>query len=261
MSFFKKHKKAILGTIGFHAVLLVLLLFLGFTTPLPLPEEKGILLDFSGGGSGVPDPGPSSSQQTSANQTNETNIVNEATNGNMTQDVEETATMNSSEQETTNETNENVTPQPDPEEQRQQEVADKLDETIGNGFNNASDSDAEGDGSGTPGYDGDGSSPGDGGDGEGSGSYKGNGWSLDGRSAEHIPKPTVKNCEGYVIVIIEVNRNGNVINAYAKPGGCTACDPQCMDKALNSARNARFNSDQNASIKQVGSITYRFTLN
>ena len=46
MSFIKKHKRGILGTVVFHAIILLLLIFLGFFTPLPLPGEEGILVNF-----------------------------------------------------------------------------------------------------------------------------------------------------------------------------------------------------------------------
>jgi len=46
MSFYKKHKRGILGTVVFHTVILLLLIFLGFFTPLPLPGEEGILVNF-----------------------------------------------------------------------------------------------------------------------------------------------------------------------------------------------------------------------
>ncbi len=46
MSFFEKHKKGILGTAIFHLIVLLLLIFFGFFTPLPLPGEEGILVNF-----------------------------------------------------------------------------------------------------------------------------------------------------------------------------------------------------------------------
>lgn len=42
----KEHKKGLIGTIIFHVIILLLLLFLGFFTPLPLPGEEGILVNF-----------------------------------------------------------------------------------------------------------------------------------------------------------------------------------------------------------------------
>jgi len=58
MSKIGKHRRGIVGTILFHGVILLLLLFFGFITPLPLPEEKGILVDFGNSptGSGAREP-------------------------------------------------------------------------------------------------------------------------------------------------------------------------------------------------------------
>lgn len=46
MSYFNKHKEGILLTVLFHVALLLILLQFGFFTPLPLPEDKGVLVDF-----------------------------------------------------------------------------------------------------------------------------------------------------------------------------------------------------------------------
>lgn len=55
-----EHKKGIIGTIIFHVIVLVMLLFLGFFTPLPLPGEEGILVNFgdSETGWGETEPSP-----------------------------------------------------------------------------------------------------------------------------------------------------------------------------------------------------------
>src|SRR6056297_99269 len=45
-NFIQKHKTGILGTIAFHAVLAIFLVIFKFSTPLPLPTEKGILINF-----------------------------------------------------------------------------------------------------------------------------------------------------------------------------------------------------------------------
>lgn len=67
MNFFEKHKRGILGTAIFHLVVLVLLLFTGFFTPLPLPGEEGILVNF-----GTSDQGLGELEPGSANRETET---------------------------------------------------------------------------------------------------------------------------------------------------------------------------------------------
>jgi colicin import membrane protein len=46
MEYFRKHKNGLIGTFVFHAIVFALLFFLEFFTPLPLPEEEGILVNF-----------------------------------------------------------------------------------------------------------------------------------------------------------------------------------------------------------------------
>ncbi len=60
MSFIRKHRRGIIGTVVFHITILLLLIFLGFFTPLPLPGEEGILVDFgaSENGLGQEEPSP-----------------------------------------------------------------------------------------------------------------------------------------------------------------------------------------------------------
>lgn len=59
MTYFQKHKKGIIGTAVFHIIVLLLLIFLGFFTPLPLPGEEGILVNFGTSEQGFGDVEPS----------------------------------------------------------------------------------------------------------------------------------------------------------------------------------------------------------
>jgi colicin import membrane protein len=65
MDFYRKHKRGIIGTLIFHVVILILLIFMGFFTRLPLPEEEGILVNFgtSNQGLGAIEPRPQQRQQ------------------------------------------------------------------------------------------------------------------------------------------------------------------------------------------------------
>src|SRR5690554_7863335 len=55
VTYFEKHKKGIIGTAVFHLIVLLLLIFLGFFTPLPLPGEEGILVNFGDSEQGLGD--------------------------------------------------------------------------------------------------------------------------------------------------------------------------------------------------------------
>ncbi len=60
MSFYEEHRKGIIGTAIYHVIILLLLIFLGFFTPLPLPGEEGIMVNFgtSDNGFGEREPSP-----------------------------------------------------------------------------------------------------------------------------------------------------------------------------------------------------------
>lgn len=65
---YSEKKKGLVGTIVFHLIVLILLLLLGFFTPLPLPGEEGILVNFGNSENGLGDREPSPArkkQQTS----------------------------------------------------------------------------------------------------------------------------------------------------------------------------------------------------
>jgi len=59
VDYLNKHKEGIILTIILHLILLIVLLRFGFFTPLPLPAEKGILIDF-----GVTDQGMGQNEPT-----------------------------------------------------------------------------------------------------------------------------------------------------------------------------------------------------
>jgi len=64
MDYIREHKRGIIGTAIFHIVVLILLILMGFFTPLPLPGEEGILVNFgtSDDGFGDFEPSPAKSE-------------------------------------------------------------------------------------------------------------------------------------------------------------------------------------------------------
>ncbi len=100
MSLFNKNRRGILGTGIFHAGLAVLLIFLGFTTPLPLPEEEGILINFGmdDAGSGLTDPSLSVPEEEAVpppetSQPENTPVTETEEEAVLTQDIEETVAL------------------------------------------------------------------------------------------------------------------------------------------------------------------------
>ena len=84
---------------------------------------------------------------------------------------------------------------------------------------------------------------------------------LTGRTA--ISNPSIVdngNLQGKVVVKICVNRNGDVIEAEAPIQGSTITNASLVHAAKETALKTKFNADENAPEKQVGSITYIFTL-
>jgi len=64
MEYIREHKRGIIGSIIFHIIVLLLLILLGFFTPLPLPGEEGILVNFGTSENGLGDiePSPANSE-------------------------------------------------------------------------------------------------------------------------------------------------------------------------------------------------------
>ncbi|MBR6117494.1 MAG: TonB family protein [Paludibacteraceae bacterium] len=93
----------------------------------------------------------------------------------------------------------------------------------------------------------------------GSGSDGENKWTLDGRGlVGRLPKPANSfNQEGTVVVKISVDKDGNVIDAEVSGGNIS--DKATTDLALEAAKRAKFTSA--TSIKQTGTITYKFKFN
>jgi len=98
-------------------------------------------------------------------------------------------------------------------------------------------------------------------------SFSGNGgvgdygnYTLKGRKPIEKPKPKyVGNDEGKVVIIISVDRAGKVI--YAESGkGTQVTDPELIKMAIKAAYKTKWNRDDSAYEKQVGSIIYNFTI-
>ncbi len=95
----------------------------------------------------------------------------------------------------------------------------------------------------------------------GGGTGNGHSFNLSGRSIiGSIPQPSYNsNEEGVIVVDIEVDRNGNVIDARAGGKGTTIGDSNMRKAAENAAKKAKFSSIS-SDITQTGTITYRYNL-
>ena len=95
----------------------------------------------------------------------------------------------------------------------------------------------------------------------GGGSGNGSGYGLKGRNKTTNQKFTQDcNEEGRVVVKIEVDRQGKVINAVPGVKGSTNTAACLLDPAKRTALSYRFNADAKAPSKQIGFIVINFTL-
>lgn len=81
MSYLKKHKEGFIITTVFHVVVLLIMLTLGYFTPLPLPDEKGVLVDFgtSNTGLGKTEPAPRQSNPVQQQQVQQQQVAQQPT--------------------------------------------------------------------------------------------------------------------------------------------------------------------------------------
>ncbi len=111
MEYIREHKRGIIGTTVFHVIVLLILLFLGFFTPLPLPGEEGIFVNFGTSENGLGDiePSPANSEAAPVRQEEKETAPPEVTSPPrqtqpdvakevaMTQDFEQTAAIDAAE--------------------------------------------------------------------------------------------------------------------------------------------------------------------
>lgn len=92
------------------------------------------------------------------------------------------------------------------------------------------------------------------------GSGNGISYSLGGRGGKNLVEPVkVFNEPGVVVIKIEVDREGNVISAtFMQKGSQVGFSDEKVKLAIQAAKNSTFLEDQNAPLRQVGTITYNF---
>ena len=83
-------------------------------------------------------------------------------------------------------------------------------------------------------------------------------YTLDGRTATYLPIPAYRCYDGgEVTVIIQVNRQGTVLNAQINEN--VSATSKCLREfALRAARQSRFTKSDTAPERQVGEIVYQF---
>lgn len=265
-----KDNKGILGTVLFHGTLLLVIAIFGFSTPLPLPTEEGILINFGTDetGTGELEPQFSKLPDEQTVQPEETSVM-PAEEGQLSQDFEEAPYIKEKKPEKTI-VKQDVTPKETVKENDKTDVKPVVEEprkidqrALYKGRKN-SDNTSEGEGI-TEGKGNQGSITGS----PDSDNYadilsQGTGgvtWSLEGRNPISLPKPEYKyQISGTVVVTITVDQSGKVTSA--KPGGkgSDTADERLWIAAREAALKARFDSNPSAPAVQQGSLTYHFIL-
>jgi len=97
--------------------------------------------------------------------------------------------------------------------------------------------------------------------GGGVGAGKGISYSLSGRNARSLPKPSFPGNEaGIVVVEVTVDKNGKVTKALPGIKGSNTVNTDLLEAAKKAAMSANFNTDKSAPAFQTGTITYHFIL-
>jgi outer membrane biosynthesis protein TonB len=257
----KDKRKGLIASFVFHTVMLVLFAIFGmsYTTP---PPEDGMLINFgysdSGSGDVEEEPVQNSEEQevqeaAAAPQPSEEVKSYEEV---VSQEVEESVKVEKKEKkpEPAKEVKE---PQPTQEELRQAEQKKKLEErfAMAKAAKNANQGEKTGPGNqGNP--DGVPNAP------QGKVPGKGSsGISFDLGGRRMMTTPKIKDNsqdEGRVVVTITVDRYGKVINAVPGARGSTTASTHLYRLAKEAAFNTNFDADPNASVQQMGSMTFIF---
>ncbi len=286
----KDKRRGIIGTILFHLILIISLIFLALRTPLPLPGEEGVEvnLGYDETGSGTvqsrtpppqkqikPQPEPEKPEQKQPEPKPEkTEPAQRQEEKTLTQNVEETPVVEpekkepekkkdevkkESEKPVKKAEKEPEKKQPEPEKKpapkpviNQKALFKGSKNRKGTGTNQGTGKEA-GDQGKPHGFENSNKYDGQGG--------KGNGPSYDlgGRGAKYLDKPPSSFPEaGTIVVTIWVDRSGKVVKAQIKEKGTTIIDSGLRQIALDAARNSTFVADPEAAQLQRGTITYNF---
>lgn len=256
----KNSRAGLIGTILFHALLLILFLFVGMSYPDPPPPEEGITINFGDSDEGMGEIQTeelSSSSNASTEEIVNPNNTSSATETNLTtQNTTETVNVNASNNSSQpkNTTQQTTTAQ-------QQSTSQNLSEAL-NAFNNSGSSSTSDGTTGNPGNQGSLNGDPNSNNYIGGGSGEGVKWNLAGRTPLSLPKIDDNSQEqGTVVVDIVVDKNGKVIKATPGSRGSTTTSPILYKKAVEAALRTKFNAKPDLITDQKGTMTFVFLLN
>ena len=280
--------KGIAGTAIIYTCVLVLLLMVGFSAPVPPETEQGIVVNFGTDetGSGLIEPSPpASNEETTVAQpaVSETPSKEDAV---ATQDFDKEAPeikktdpeaerkkkeqieaerirRAAIEAERVKKAQEEAEKQRIAEEQKRiSDIANRTKNALANSKNSGTNTTGEGvtGGAGNQGVTTGSVDSKVRGTGSGTGN-SGVSYDLAGRNFQALPPPKYDyQGEGKVVVEINVDRNGNVTSANPGAKGSTTLDEYLLNAAKEAALKAKFESKPDAPLVQKGTITYNFIL-
>jgi len=245
-----------MGTLLFHLGVLLILLFLGFTTQLPLPGEEGVEISLGYDLTGMGDVQPRRTA-TVEQKTQPQPVTDKMEEEIVTQDIEPAPAVNEKREE---KKIEEVIEKP------VEEVIERQPEVNPAALYQGKSKDQSPRQS-------EGITEGDGDQGKPEGSvdskaYLGRGgfgdgmsYSLEGRDPRYLPKPSSQFQEnGTVVVQITVDRYGKVVRAVAIDKGSNTTSTELRRLAEEAAIKALFNANLSAAEFQRGTITYHFVI-
>jgi colicin import membrane protein len=265
--------RSFLLTIILHVAVLVLFLFAGFRVPLPLPAEKGILINFGdvdeAGGKEEPKYNMEKMSKAKPHVAKEPAKKVVTKESLMTQDYEEAPSIKEKNKSKKKEViKKELEPKKITTDSKSKKAAEEVKEPEPVVNKNAL---YKGRKQGTEYTGSEGVGTGKGNQGSlsgsenatdhslGTGSGSGTTFSLDGRNPVSLPKPDINTQkEGRVVVEIKVDRAGNVISAVPGVKGSTTLENSLMTAAKRAALASKFDTKTDAAYTQTGTITYIF---
>jgi len=281
-------RKGFVGTAVIHAGLFVLMLIIGFSTPPPVTEEMGILVNFGTdeSGLGIVEPSPAPAvEETVPPPPPAQNVVTDEEEPLLTQNNEEAPEVKKVDPDAERKRREQIEAERirreeleaerrrieqaeaerrriEAEQKRQEEIASKTRAALAGAKNAGTSSTSEGV-AGGPGNQGSPTGSVDSqnrGEGGGLGD-SGISYSLEGRGVQKLPRPKYNYQEGgRVVVEVSVDRSGKVTQATAGIKGSTTLNENLLRVAREAALETRFDPKPDAPPVQKGSITYNFIL-
>jgi periplasmic protein TonB len=253
----KSKRKGVIGTILIHALLMIAFLFMGLKYQDPPPAEEGISINFGFSEEGFGEVEAESTEELT--EIVEEEIIEqqiESTEEIITQSLVETPVVEKTEKK--KKVIKKEEPKEEVIEEKKPEVNKKALYPGSKKTKTSSEGNIGGDGN-------QGSIDGD----PNSEVYEGGGigkngtaYQLGGRKVEYKEKPIYNlQIEGKVVVIITVDRLGNVINAIPGAKGSTTLNKQLLQRAKTAALKTKFDPKQTAPTNQQGKIIYFFSLN